>query len=59
MQGYSADGNEFSVSFSCGIADITQFPDAGRLSVEADKALYKAKHAGRNQVAQADDPSAG
>ena len=54
-----ADGNEFSVSFSCGIADVTHFPDADRLSIAADKALYKAKNAGRNQVAQADDPSAG
>ena len=54
-----ADGKEFAVTFSCGIADVTQFPDAKKLSDAADKALYKAKHAGRNQVAQADDPSAG
>ena len=56
---HMADGNEFSVSFSCGIADIAQFPEASRLSDAADKALYRAKHAGRNQVAQADGPPAG
>ncbi len=54
-----AEGNEFSVTFSCGIADVAQFPDANRLSDAADKALYKAKHAGRNRVAQADASSAG
>lgn len=54
-----ADGKEFSVTFSCGIADITQFPDAKKLCAAADKALYKAKHAGRNQVALSDGQSAG
>lgn len=53
-----ADGKEFPVTFSCGIADVSQFPDAIKLSDAADKALYKAKHAGRNQVMLADDPSA-
>lgn len=54
-----AEGKEFSVTFSCGIADVSQFPDAAKLSDAADKALYKAKHAGRNQVMLADDPFAG
>ena len=54
-----ADEEEFSVTFSCGIADIAQFPVANKLCDAADLALYKAKHAGGNQVAQADDPSAG
>jgi diguanylate cyclase (GGDEF)-like protein len=45
-----AEGKEFPVTFSCGIADVSQFPDATKLSDAADKALYKAKHAGRNQV---------
>jgi len=48
------DKKEFSVTFSCGIADVAQFPDANLLGVAADNALYKAKHAGRNQIAQAD-----
>jgi diguanylate cyclase (GGDEF)-like protein len=54
-----AEGKEFSVTFSCGIASTEQFPDANRLSDAADKALYKAKHAGRNRIAQADGTSAG
>ncbi len=52
-----ADGNEFPVTFSCGIADVSQFPDGAKLSDAADKALYKAKYAGRNQVMLADNPS--
>ncbi|KXS31797.1 MAG: Response regulator receiver modulated diguanylate cyclase, partial [Candidatus Gallionella acididurans] len=52
-----ADENEFRVTFSCGVADISEFPDAARLCDAADKALYQAKHAGRNQVALADHPS--
>lgn len=51
-----AEGKEFQVTFSCGIADAAQFPDATRLSDAADKALYKAKHAGRNRVMLADHP---
>jgi diguanylate cyclase (GGDEF)-like protein len=53
-----ADGKEFPVTFSCGIANFLQFPDATKLSDAADKALYKAKHAGHTQVRLADDPSA-
>jgi diguanylate cyclase (GGDEF)-like protein len=55
-----ADEQEFSVTFSCGIADISNFPDAPKLSDAADKALYKAKHAGRNRVMLADfQPASG
>ena len=53
---HSAGEKEFSVSFSCGIADIAQFADAARLSDAADKALYKAKHAGRNRVTLVNGP---
>lgn len=50
---HHADGAEFSVTFSCGVAEVAQFGDATQLSAAADKALYRAKHAGRNQVAGA------
>jgi diguanylate cyclase (GGDEF)-like protein len=56
---YLADGKEFTVTFSCGIADISQFRNATQLARAADKALYKAKHAGRNQVVVADAPVTG
>jgi len=40
---------EFSATFSFGVADISHFGDPARLCEAADKALYAAKHAGRNQ----------
>lgn len=51
-----ADEQEFSASFSCGIADISCFSDVSKLTDAADRALYKAKHAGRNQVMLAGAP---
>lgn len=48
----SAD-REFSVTFSCGVAELANFVDATRIAEAADKALYEAKHAGRNQLALA------
>ncbi len=53
-----ADGKEFSVTFSCGIADVLCFNDSPKLGDAADKALYKAKHFGRDQVVLANDPAA-
>jgi len=50
-----AEDREFSASFSCGIADISNYGVASKLVDAADKALYKAKHAGRNQVVLADE----
>lgn len=48
-----AEGTEFSVTFSCGVADVADFADATQVGDAADKALYKAKHGGRNQIARA------
>lgn len=42
---------EFRVTFSCGVAGFPQFESAVAISEAADKALYTAKHQGRNQVA--------
>jgi len=52
-----SDGKKFSVTFSCGIADISRFSDITKLSNAADRALYRAKHAGRNRVMLADGPA--
>ncbi|MDD4928416.1 MAG: diguanylate cyclase [Gallionella sp.] len=49
-----AKDQEFSASFSCGLAEMKNFDNASRLTDAADMALYKAKHAGRNQVVLAD-----
>ncbi len=43
----------FSVTFSCGIAAFPDFNTAATLTQAADKALYQAKHQGRNCVMKA------
>jgi len=44
-------GNEdFSVTFSCGIAEFPRCETAQEINEEADAALYRAKQAGRNRV---------
>ena len=45
-----ADGQEFKVTFSCGIAAAPPNGESAGLSEAADKALYEAKHAGRNCI---------
>jgi diguanylate cyclase (GGDEF)-like protein len=45
-----ADGEVFTVTFSCGIACFANYSDAPKLTEAADKALYMAKRGGRNQV---------
>jgi diguanylate cyclase (GGDEF)-like protein len=45
-----ADSGFFAVTFSCGIAAFPAHTDATRLLDAADKMLYEAKNAGRNQT---------
>ncbi|WP_061237580.1 diguanylate cyclase [Ectopseudomonas composti] len=47
---FIADGKEFSSTLSAGIAGTDVNSDAEQLRERADKALYAAKHGGRNQV---------
>jgi len=51
---FHADGQTFNVTLSCGVAAFPRHDTATVLSDEADKALYTAKHGGRNQVVKAD-----
>ena len=44
----------FDVSFSGGVASYPTCSDPVQLALEADKALYAAKHAGRNRILAAD-----
>jgi diguanylate cyclase (GGDEF)-like protein len=47
------DEESFFVTFSCGLASYREFDTARALAEEADKALYRAKEAGRNRVEKA------
>ena len=45
-----AEGEEFGITISIGVAQMEPGEDAERLAARADKALYAAKHGGRDQV---------
>lgn len=47
---HQANGESFSVTFSCGIAGYPAIEDPEMLGHGADKALYEAKETGRNRV---------
>ena len=51
---YESEKGPFSVTFSCGIASYSRFRSVLDVTQAADKALYKANHGGRNQVAVSD-----
>src|SRR5690606_36084026 len=47
---YPAQPSDLSCTFSCGIAQLRDDQDINQLSRQADEALYRAKHGGRNRV---------
>ena len=49
---HPAQPQDLSCTFSAGITELRDEEDAKLLASEADEALYRAKHAGRNQVQQ-------
>lgn len=51
---HQAEEVEFNVTFSCGVISSNITTDPAALTIAMDKALYKAKDAGRNQVVLAD-----
>lgn len=48
-----SEGEDFSVTFSCGLAEFPGFSTSAEISNAADKALYEAKRGGRNRVVMA------
>ena len=50
---FQTKDDNFSCTFSCGVAALSQFGDATALNAGADEALYAAKDGGRNLVVAA------
>ena len=48
---HKSDGEDFYVTFSCGIACFPDYSEAEEMNSAADKALYEAKENGRNRTA--------
>jgi len=51
---FHGDDGDFSCSFSAGVASFPMYQTIESLRAASDKALYKAKHIGRNQVVGAE-----
>ncbi len=51
---HTADGQEFQITFSAGMAEAPPHSDAYNISESADKALYEAKRSGRNKIVVAE-----
>ncbi|MBT3238945.1 MAG: diguanylate cyclase, partial [Rhodospirillaceae bacterium] len=47
---HKSDAGNFSVTLSCGIAEYPKHQTSSELLEESDKALYEAKHGGRNRI---------
>jgi len=53
-----AEGEEFFVTFSCGVASFPEIKQAAAMGAAADYALYEAKESGRNRiVVSTEDPT--
>ncbi|BCB95194.1 hypothetical protein JZK55_01160 [Dissulfurispira thermophila] len=52
---HQANGSEFYCTFSAGIAGYPAYDNAVDICSAADKALYEAKHSGRNKVIKASE----